>query len=65
MPTCNVVNIPMSNDMALSTFWGKSALTICFYDRVAPEAVQKHLPEYNNYGFGIRVCFIVFPVETS
>lgn len=55
LPTWSVVNIPMSNDMPLSTFWGKSSLTICFYDRVAPESVKKHLPKYNNYGFVIRV----------
>jgi Protein of unknown function (DUF1769) len=59
LPTWSVVNIPMSNDMPLATFWGKSALTICFYDRVAPDSVKKHLPKYNNYGFVIRVrCFV-------
>lgn len=57
LPTWSVVRIPMSNDMPLSTFWGKSALSICFYDRVAPNSVEKHLPKYNNYGFVVRVSF--------
>ena len=58
MPSWSVVNIPMSNDMSLRTFWGKSSLKILFYDRVAPESVKKHLPEYNNYGFVIQATYL-------
>lgn len=58
MPSWSVVNIPMSNDMSLRTFWGKSSLKILFYDRVAPESVKKHLPEYNNYGFVIHATYL-------
>ena len=58
LPTWSVVNIPLSNDMPLQTFWGKSFLRICVYERVAPESEKKHLPKYNKYGFVMQAKYL-------
>jgi hypothetical protein len=61
LPTWTIVNLPLSNDMSLKTFWGKSALRICFYDRMsAPPGEKRHLQKHNRYGFVIQVRYPAF-----
>lgn len=57
LPTWSLCNLPFSNNISLRTFWGKSSLRICLYDRLAPKEEKKHKPEYNNYGLVVQVNF--------
>jgi len=58
LPTWSLVNISMSNNMSLRTFWGKSCLKIVLYDRSAPESEERHLPEFNKYGFVVQTNYL-------
>lgn len=50
-----LVQLPVSGDIALQTFWGDSPLHICMYE--APPR-EKHVAANKQYAFGVQLKFL-------
>jgi hypothetical protein len=56
LPTWKLVSLPVSGNIGLKTFWGKSLLSICMYEKTGTE--KRHLQEFNRYAFAVQAKFI-------
>jgi hypothetical protein len=50
-----VVQVPVTSDLDLKTFWGNSFLRIVLYENTTPVKDGRHLQEDNTYFFAIEV----------
>jgi hypothetical protein len=50
-----LVQLPVSGDVALQTFWGDSPVNLCFYDAL-PE--EKHTARNKRYAFGVQLKYL-------
>ncbi|GAX11977.1 hypothetical protein FisN_8Lh072 [Fistulifera solaris] len=50
-----LVQLPVSGDVALQTFWGDSPVNLCFYD--APPK-DKHTARNKRYAFGVQLKYL-------
>ncbi|GAX14092.1 hypothetical protein FisN_8Hh072 [Fistulifera solaris] len=50
-----LVQLPVSGDVALQTFWGDSPVNLCFYD--APPK-EKHTARNKRYAFGVQLKYL-------
>jgi hypothetical protein len=59
LPTWNLVNLPVSGDIALKTFWGNSLLRICMYENLSSDLAreQRHLEDLKKYVFAVQVRY--------
>jgi hypothetical protein len=57
LPTWNLVNLPVSGDIALKTFWGNSLMRICMYESLTSDLTreQRHLEDLKSYVFAVQV----------
>ena len=54
LPQWRVVNLPVTKDLDLRTFWGNSFLSVVMYERGVSRE-EKHVKKDNKYLFGLNV----------
>jgi hypothetical protein len=57
LPRWKIVNVPVTKDIDLKTFWGNSFLRIVLYEMNTPPGDSRHLRDYNDYALVIQVKF--------
>lgn len=57
LPSWKLVGLPASGDIGLETFWGKSMLRICMYEKTGT-ASDKHWQKENQYAFSVQMKFL-------
>lgn len=64
LPTWQLVGLPASGDLSLTTFWGQSSLSIGMYEKTGV-AVKQHCQKLNRYAFSLQLKFLGSQGRTS